>query len=198
MSGQVLKNSQPDYRQWHLPLARGHLTLAEGRGSLAQVAAMPGEIPLMVQLVENPRYRIPGIDLFHGRVELARHDAIHLLLGRGLLNKDEGFTIGFTMGSTRKVSTIEEELFVSITTNLYPYPYRFGPEDIEVFRDGLRLAYIMRCEPLDQVNFAELQALPLEQARQRLGIDTGLLKAYYVLEKKRFPDCPASRRLLDK
>lgn len=198
MAAQEPHNANLDYRDWHLPLARDHLSLAQGRAALAQVSAAPEEIPLMVQLVENPRYRVPGIDLFHGRVELARHDAIHILLGRGLLNKDEGFTIGFTMGSTRKVSTIEEELFVSISTNLYPPPYRFGADAIEVFRDGLRLAYLMNCKPLDSIDFSEFDPLPLGVIRAQLGIDSGLLAAYYSLEKKRYPDCPASRRLLDK
>jgi hypothetical protein len=41
----------------------------------------------MIQLVENPRFNLPGIDLFHGAVDLATHDAIHILLGRGLLPK---------------------------------------------------------------------------------------------------------------
>ena len=151
-----------------------------------------------MQLVENPKYRVPGIELFHGRVELQQHDAIHILLGRGLLNKDEGFTIGFTMGSTRKISTIEEELFVSIATSLYPEPYRLGPYDIEVFRDGLRLAYIMNCKPLDNIDFTKYVAMPLNTIRRKTGIDTRLPAAYYALEKMRYPDCPVSNRLLAK
>ena len=194
----VPKDTPLDYRQWHLPLARGKLTLSEARADLARVGAEAQEIPLLVQLVENPKYRIPGIELFHGRVELQQHDAIHILLGRGLLNKDEGFTIGFTMGSTRKVSTIEEELFVSISTSLYPEPYRLGSDDIEVFRDGLRLAYIMDCKSLDNLDFSKYEHLSLETVRDDIGIDTRLLNAYYALEKKRYPDCPASSRLLDK
>lgn len=141
------------YRQWHIPLARGKLTLSDARADLARVAVGALEIPLLVQLIENPKYCVPGLELFHGRVELQQHDALHILPGRGLLNKDEGFTIGFTMGSTRKVSAIEEELFVSIATRLYPEPYRLAPHDIEVFRNGLRLAYIVNCKPLDNIDF---------------------------------------------
>ena len=189
-------DSTISYLEWHLPLARDQITLAQALDSLAQVGAEPAKIPLMVQLVENPRYRVPGLDLFHGRVELEQHDAIHILLGRGLHNKDEGFTVGFTMGSSRKVSTIEEELFVSIASNLYPAPYRLGTEDIEVFRDGLRLAYIMNCKPLENINFNDYYDFRLCDLRSALDINTDLLRSYYALEKARYPDSRSSQRLL--
>lgn len=185
------------YQEWHLPLAHDQLTLTEAWHDLARVGAAPDKIPLMVQLVENPKYRVPGMDLFHGRVELQQHDAIHILLGRGLLNKDEGFTIGFTMGSSRKVSTTEEELFVSIASHLYPPPYRFNAEDIEVFRDGLRLAYIMGCNSLEDIDFNDYSDFRLCDLRTAMGISTDLLGSYYALEKGRYPKCPASQRLLD-
>jgi hypothetical protein len=189
-------DSTISHLEWHLPLARDQITLAQARDSLEQVGAEPGKIPPMVQLVENPRYSVPGLELFHGRVELEQHDAIHILLGRGLHNKDEGFTIGFTMGSSRKVSTIEEELFVSIATNLYPSPYRLNKEDIEVFRDGLRLAYIMKCKSLENIIFNEYSHFRLCDLRTALNINTDLLRIYYALEKERYPDSQSSQRLL--
>ncbi len=197
MTPEHLAKSSTDHRQWHLPLARDQLTLAEARHYLSLVGAAADSIPLMVQVVENPKYRIPGLDLFHGRVELQQHDAIHILLGRGLLNKDEGFTIGFTMGSSRKVSTIEEEVFASIASHLYPHPYRFNAEDIEVFRDGLRLAYIMGCNPLENIEFNDYSDFRLSELRAAIGINTNLLRSYYALEKERYPECPSSQRLLD-
>ena len=197
MTFKLNTKSAINYQEWHLPLAHDQLTLAEAWNELSRVGATSEKIPLMVQLVENPKYRVPGVDLFHGRVELQQHDAIHILLGRGLLNKDEGFTIGFTMGSSRKVSTIEEELFVSIASHLYPPPYRFNAEDIEVFRDGLRLAYIMGCKPLDNIDFNDFSDYRLCDLRDTLGINTDLLRSYYALEKQRYPKCPSSQRLLD-
>jgi len=190
-------DQRPGYREWHIPLARDDITLSQARADLERVSAKPAEIPLLIQLVENPRYRVPGIELFHGRVGLQQHDAIHILLGRGLLNKDEGFTIGFTMGSTRRISSIEEELFVNIASYLYPQPYRLDADDIEVFRDALRLAYFMHCRPLDNVDYQDLENIPLAAARHRMGIDKDLLRACYRLEKERYPHCPASTRLLD-
>jgi hypothetical protein len=68
-----------DYRSWHLPLARGQLTLFEARNSLAEAGTEPGKCPLMVQLLENPRRKIPEIALFHGRVDLEQYRAIYIL-----------------------------------------------------------------------------------------------------------------------
>ncbi len=186
-----------DYRAWHIPLRRDQLTLGQAREDLASVGAGQEEVPLMVQLVENPRYRIPGFELFHGAVDLPQHDAIHIALGRGLLPKDEAFTIGFTMGSTKKVGTIEEELFGVVSRFLYPQFYQFDRDDIGVFKNAVRLAYISRCQPLDEWDFSPYLDRPLAELRTDLGLETDLLLAYYGIERQRHPDCPESQRLLN-
>ena len=186
----------PDYREWHLPLRREHITLRAALANLQRVGAAQAEVPLLVQLVENPRYRIPGLNLFHGAVDLLQHDCIHLVLGRGLLPMDEAFTIGFTMGSTQLVSTLEEDLFALIARYLYPKFYQFSADDLQVFRDAVKLGFISACQPLDRVDFNPYLDLALGSVRQHLGLETDLLLAYYRIEQRRFPDNPASRRLL--
>lgn len=185
------------YKHWHSPLARDQLTLREAYDSMSRVGAGAQEIPLMIQLVENPKFSIPGFTLFHGAVDLEQHDCIHIVLGRGLLEMDEAFTIGFTMGSTKKVSTTEEQLFSLISQYLYPKIYQFGEQEIAVFRDAVRLGYISGCVALDDVDFREYFDQPLHAVRDRIGLEVNLLRAYYEIEMKRFPDSPASRRLLD-
>lgn len=186
-----------DWRDWHLPLSRHDVTLGAALSDLKRVGAAPEEIPLVVRLMENPSYEMPVVDLFHGRVDLHAHDCIHILLGRGLLSKDEAFVIGFTMGSTRRIGCAEERLFTLIARKLYPGIYRFTEDDVRVFRDALRLGYICDGARLDQVPYAECFELRLDELRRRLGIDAGLLRAYYALEQSRFPDSADSRRLLD-
>lgn len=185
------------WRDWHIPLSRGSITLEDGLAELAWVGAGQDDIPFIVQLMENPRFDIPGLDLIHGAVDLANHDCIHLALGRGLLQKDEAFVIGFTMGSTRKVSGIEESLFAAVARHLYPGIFRFDDDDVRVFKDAIRLAWIMECAPLDRIDFAGLRRMRLDDLRCELGIDAGLLAAYYRLEGTRFPGSRESRRLLD-
>lgn len=186
------------YTDWHIPFRRDSVTLREGRKSQALVSAGQDEIPLMVQLVENPKYGIPGFEVFHGAVDLAQHDCIHLLLGRGLLAMDEAFTIGFTMGSTKKVSTAEETLFSLISRHLYPKVYQFDATHIAVFKDAVRLGYISDCQPLDEFDFTTFLDSPLREVRRIAGLESDLILAYYKIEKRRYPNSTASARLLDR
>lgn len=186
-----------DWHDWHLPLSRGGLTLGQGMDDLAQVGAGQQEIPFIVQLMENPRYDIPGLDLIHGAVDLKNHDAIHVLLGRGLLQKDEAFVIGFTMGSTRKVTGFEERVFTLIARTLYPGIFRFDEDDVRVFKDAVRLAWICDGASLDRVDFLSFRDRPLADLRAALGIPAALLSAYYAIEASRFPSAPECIRLLD-
>lgn len=185
------------YRHWHHPLHRDQLTLRQVYDSMARAGAGQNDIPLMIQLVENPRYRFPGFTLFHGAVDLEQHDYIHIVLGRGMLELDEAFTIGFTMGSTKKVTDTEEQLFALISRYLYPAVYQFGAQEIEVFRDAVRLGYVSDCQPLDEVDFRSLLDMPLRDVRLAIGVEVNLLRAYYEIEKRRYPEAAASRRLLD-
>ena len=101
------------------------------------------------------------------------------------------------MGSTKKVTTTEEQLFSLISQYLYPKMYQFGSDEIAVFRDAVRLGYISSCVALDEVDFDEYFDLTLNVIRERLGLETSLLRAYYEIEKNRYPASVASQRLLD-
>jgi hypothetical protein len=182
----------PSYALWHVPLSHGGMTLRAAADALARVGAAPEEIPLMVRLAENPRF-----NLFHGAVDLETHDHIHALLGRGLLAKDEAFVIGFTMGSTHRLGATEEKLFTLVAERLYPGIYRFDKADVRIFRDAVRLALVSDSAPLDRVDYRRYLDLPLAEIRDALGIDEALLAAYFAIEKRRHPEAPESRRLLD-
>ena len=181
-----------DYADWHIPLSRRNMTLGEAAADLARVGAAPEDIPLMVRLAENPRY-----NLFHGAVDLQTHDYIHAILGRGLLAKDEAFVIGFTMGSTNHLSATEERLFTLVAERLYPGIFRFSREDVRVFRDAVRLAFICETPALNRIDYARLMDRPLGGIRAELRIDEDLLRAYFAIEQRRYPASPESRRLLD-
>lgn len=188
---------QTRVRQWRIGLDRRDLTLRQAYTELRAIGLAQADVPLMVQLVENPKFDLPGFDFFHGATDLTTHDRIHILLGRGLLQKDEAFVIGFTMGSTDRVSHNEERLYGLISKHLYPKAYRFTDDDLRVFRDAVRLGYVSDCQPLHAADYEPLLDLPLEEARRALGIETDLLRAYYAIERRRYPDSPESQRLLD-
>lgn len=185
------------YRDWYIPYLQDDISLREAHLSMSNVRAEAEEIPLMVQLVENPRYQIPGFRLFHGAVDLQQHDFIHIVLGRGLLEKDEAFTIGFTMGTTNKVTTTEERLYSMVAQYLYPKVYKFDKDDIEVFKNAVRLGYISGCLPLDEFDFTPCLDMSLRDVRTQLRLEKDLMMAYYKIESRRYPDARDCSRLLD-
>ncbi len=187
----------PEIIDWFIPLSEQAMTLADARERLRPVAHPQEAIPLIVQVVENPRFDLPGIDIFSGATDLDSHDNIHILLGRGLLPKDEAFVLGFTMGSTNRVGQVEETLYKLFSRFLYPKEYRFSKEDFQVYQDAVRLGYVSDCQPLDSIDYPRIMDLPLEAARREIGVETELLRAYYGIEKRRHPDVAESARLLD-
>ena len=157
----VMDTGGEEISNWFVPLSASDVVLKDARSQLQSFGLKQEEVPLIIQLVENPKYDFPGIDLFHGATGIQNHDCIHVLLGRGILPKDEAFVIGFTMGSSNRVTTTEESLYAFFSQRLYPKDYRFAPEDIEVFRDATKLGYISDCRPLSEVDFESYQSWPI-------------------------------------
>ena len=184
------------YSDWHISILENKITLSKAHVSLGQVGAEKKDIPLIVKLIENPKFSLPGLTFFHGAVNLLAHDYIHILLGRGLMPADEAFTIGYTMGSTRQVSSAEATLFELITKHLYPDNYKFKDRDISIFHAALNLAEKSNCQALDQVNYEPFLETRLDKIRNILGINTDKIIDYYKTEKMLYPDSKASRRLL--
>lgn len=182
---------------WQVPLSQGTTTLSQAYASLQKISVRQEDIPLTVQLVENPRFDLPGIDIFHGATDLETHDLIHIVLGRGLLPKDEAFVLGFTMGSTNRVSFAEERLYTFFAQYLYPKAFRFDTEDVAVFKDAVRLGYVSDCLALGEVDYRAYLDQPLAAIRQALGIEEDLLRAYFAIERRRYPNAMESQRLFD-
>jgi hypothetical protein len=102
---------------WHHPLSKGNSLLHNVLDSMSQFKLKQEEVPLVIKLVENPKHKTSK--LFTGAVDLFTHDCIHVVLGRGLLPKDEAFVIGYTMGSSKKMKRWRRNLFMFICKYLY-------------------------------------------------------------------------------
>jgi hypothetical protein len=185
-------SSKNNYRDWFVPFECDQISLRQGLASLEKLGAPAEEIPLIVRLLENPE----GLGLLPGSVSLHQHDCIHLLLGRGLLPKDEAFIIGFTMGSTKRLSIWEERIFSWISHHFYPDIYRFSKEDLAIFKDAIHLAQVSHCLPFDTINFEQYLDMPLKKIRENIGLEVDLIQTYYALEKIRYPNAKESQRLL--
>jgi len=181
---------------WFIPLSCSDKTLSSAYQELQEFGLKQEEIPYIIQIVENPKFDLPGGDIFHGKTDMETHDYLHIILGRGVLAKDEAFVIGFTMGSSNRVTSTEENLYSFFARYLYPKAYRFTDEDLRVFKDAVKLGFISDCQPLSEVDYSCYLEQPLGKIREDLGIETNLLHAYYTIEKRRHPGSQESQRLL--
>ena len=181
---------------WFIPLSCSEKTLSSAYQELQEFGLQQVEIPYIIQIVENPKFDLPGGDIFHGKTDIETHDYLHIILGRGVLAKDEAFVIGFTMGSSNRVTSTEENLYSFFAKYLYPKAYRFTDEDLRVFKDAVKLGFISDCQPLSEVDYSCHLEQPLGKIREDLGIETNLLHAYYTIEKRRHPGSQESQRLL--
>ena len=181
---------------WFIPLSCSDKTLSSAYQELQEFGLKQEEIPYIIQIVENPKFDLPGGDIFHGKTDMETHDYLHIILGRGVLAKDEAFVIGFTMGSSNRVTSTEEKLYSFFARYLYPKAYRFTDEDLRVFKDAVKLGFISDCQSLSEVDYSRYLEQSLGEIREDLGIETNLLHAYYAIEKRRHPESKESQRLL--
>ncbi len=188
----------PELKTWITHLYEEVITLQQAFDSLEIIGNRDSEVPLVIRLMENPKFELKGLGIFKGRVSLCVHDYIHIVLGRGLQPIDEAFVIGFTMGSSNRVSTQEKEIFSFIAKKFYPCPYRFSEIGVQIFKDAVHLGYVSDCQPLDKVDWNPLLPLPLKEVRSRIGLETDLLQSYYNIAARRYPDCPVCQRVATK
>jgi len=151
------------------------------------------QVPFLIRLIENPKYGF--LSLFPGRVSLTAHDCIHILLGRGVLQKDEAFVIGYTMASTKKLTKFKKWLFLFINKHLYPKGYRFSDDEAQVFNKAVSLAEEIDGKDLSEVDFDLYMDTGIRDVRKELGIDHLKIMHYNYEEKERYPRSPESQRL---
>ena len=154
-------------------------------------AAPPAAIPWVVRLFENDQ----GWLRLHGAVNLEHHDMIHVLLGRGLLDQDEAFVIGFTMGSTKSVSRLERWFFKCAVSRLYPEPYRISRKILASYDLGLEAGREFGIKDLHRRLHRGMLDRPLGETRRALEIDTNRLRQVYAREREALPGTLASLRL---
>jgi len=186
------KMLQSEAEAWHFPISDDSTQLHEVLDGMKGFKLLPKDVPLVIKLVENPKYFTSKI--FTGAVDLFTHDCVHVILGRGLLLKDEAFVIGFTMGSTKQMKRWRRNLFMLICKYLYPEGYKFGEQERYVFYSGVMAG--SRCPTdLTQVDFGALADYKVQGVREKLGIDREVLSCCYCMEKKLFPESAESQRL---
>ncbi len=190
-----LRYDSPERLKWHewTPgLDNGHWTLGavlETMKSAGGAGAMA--IPWIIRLLENPTspLHLPGA------ISLERHDAVHILLGRGMRVQDEAFVIGFTMGADPALRDWHVSLFKWASNVLYPKVYRFTNDHLVAFELGVREGRRQPCTNLHLFPFEDHLGETLDSLRKRLGINRARLYAVFRHERILLPATKASWRL---
>lgn len=178
------------WKTWNPGLDNDDLTLGEVYGTLP--GNDPEAINFVVRLFENPKSPIA----FKGAITLERHDCVHVLLGRGLLPQDEAFVIGFTMGTSKEITSFESSLFQVITKHLYPHPYKFSDQHLIAYQLGLQKGKVARCKlPIYDYPLEEKMDMKLSELREMFDICSQDLKKIYACERLLIPEGKVSERL---
>lgn len=178
--------------EWAPGLDTDQMTLRDVLDTMP--AADAAEVPEIIRKYENPE----SPDALPGAITLARHDCIHVLLGRGLHVQDEAFIIGATMGAASDITEDIVDFFIKVSTTEYPKHWRFENDHIASYLLGVGFA-------VDNLPNKDLHLIPMEeepwqsktvaQARKDLGIVKEELRAYFRKAELLVPGTAATRRL---
>ncbi|MEM6307038.1 MAG: hypothetical protein AAF701_03520 [Pseudomonadota bacterium] len=181
-----------NWDEWSPGLDTDDMTIADVLATLP--AANADDVPAIIKKYENP----DSPDALPGAISLARHDCIHVLLGRGLHVQDEAFVIGATMGAASDITGDIVDFFIKVSTSEYPKHWRFEPDHIMSYRLGVGFS-------MDNLPGKNLHLIPLETdiwqhktvraARRDLGIVKEELRAYFRKAEMLVPGTRATQRL---
>lgn len=185
----LYRNHRVSWKHWNPGLDNDHMTLGEVLATMPAVAA--SDVPWIIRLFENPASPIA----LPGAITLERHDAVHVLLGRGLLSQDEAFVIGFTMGTDRGIRPLHRRIFRFVSSRLYRPPYRLFTDDLMAFDLGYNLGLEQPNRCIQDYPFEDSQDLPMHKIRRDIGVIVHRLHAVYRYERAVLPHTEASKRL---
>lgn len=177
------------YRDWNPGISNGDQTLK------SVLDTLPGnnsiDISFWVKLIENPRspFALPGA------IGLEEHDCVHALLGRGLLNQDEAFVIGYTMGNASNIKHWQVALYIYYSRYIFPKIYRFGERELVTFNLGLNYGKTRRTKNIHKIDFNKHKDRSLGEIRAMYDINLDILRHLRYVEKTMIPRSKASKRL---
>lgn len=177
----------PFWTRWYPGLNTDHLTVG------AVLDTIPGvkseDIPSIISAFENPTspLKLPGA------CTLAQHDVLHVLLGRGLVDQDEAFVLGFTATADPQFTDEDMERY-KFAFSLYPEPYCIRGCDIIAFELGVQAARRMRLGNIIEIDADSIRQQLVGNVRSALGIEKEVLYDIYE-EERRVIATPWSKRL---
>lgn len=177
----------PFWTRWYPGLETDHLSVGH------VLDTMPGfqseDIPAIIGAFESPNspLKLPGA------CTLQQHDVLHVLLGRGLVDQDEAFVLGFAAMADPQFTNDDIDRY-KFAFSIYPEPYCIRGCDLLAFELGVKAAQKMRLGNIITLDVAAVRSLLIGPLRRNLGIDTEVLLDIYEEERRCIPT-PWSKRL---
>lgn len=190
-SGEFIESSDGSglWGMWYPGLNNENVSMQTVLDSLPGVEEVG--IPKEVQLFEDPMSAIA----LPGAVSLAWHDAIHILLGRGLLDQDEAFVVGFTMGNSSSFRNEDAVKLRNAFSHSYPEPFRVHGKKLLAFDLGIEAGRGMGVQDIARHEGCFSNSATLREWRDHFGITEDSLRAVYARESMMIPKTLESARL---
>jgi hypothetical protein len=126
----------------------------------------PDKIPFMVWLLENPASPLA----MPGKIDLAGHDCMHLLLKQGFAAANEAYVVGFTMGNDDRTTWLHLLIFRFAALFLYPPKYRLTRDELAIFDRGVALGRQTKVKNLNQGLLLKWNDTTLQAVREQIGL----------------------------
>lgn len=152
-----------------------------------------GGIPSIIKVLENPTspYQLCG------STDLKVHDIIHVLLGRGLLQQDEAFVIGYSMGNAANATALDRMIFLQMATTKYPAPFTFMEVDATVFNIAFDFGLAASQKNINNLDVEELSRMQIGSARKKFNLQKDRLISFYNREVLAVGSTKVSKRITE-
>lgn len=188
----ILGGPSKKWGEWAPDARMDTMTMLEARNTLPGISE--AALPKLLVKYEDPT----SAHALVGSVKLDHHDIIHILLRRGLLDQDEAFVLGFTMGTATNIDISgPASRFKEILAKEYGEPYRIPLLKLPAFDLGIQCARESQCRDIFAIPLTDPQYLNMSVSdlRAYCGISDQLLSHFYMLERVMIPHSLESLRL---
>jgi hypothetical protein len=188
----IMSGASRKWREWTPEFRMDDKKVIEAQRTLPGVNE--AALPKLLEKYEDPS----SPDAFIGAVKLGHHDIIHILLRRGLLDQDEAFVLGFTMGTARGVDIDNQaSRFKEILNKEYHEPYRIPLIKLPAFDLGIQCARASQCSDIFTTPLTDPKYLNMSVGalRAHCGITDQVLEHFFRLERHSVPHSFESLRL---
>lgn len=129
------------------------------------------DIPLIVQIMENPRYDKYRFYRIKGSISLEDHDLLHIILKQKIDLKGEAYIIGYTMGSAKGNIILDLLIYQLVSVLLYPKNYRFKLNHIKIMNRGYYEGKKSKVDDLHKIPFKNMMNETLKELRDKFNIN---------------------------